>query len=473
MGGQAGELRAVGVGPPGHMPGIFDDGDLHPQADAEIRHILLPGVLRRQDHPLDAPVAEAAGHQNAAAIPQHLLHVLRRQALGVHPLDVHPGVAGRSRVEQGLRHAEIRVMQAGILAHQGNLHGFMHPVDALHQGRPLGQVRLPLGQSQLPAGHPAQALPLQQQGHLIQGGGRQILDNAVLLHVAEQGDLPPQVLRQGTVGAAHQDIRLNPHGQQLLHGVLGGLAFQLPVAGDGDHQRHVDIQHVFPALLRRHLADGLQIGLALDVAHGAAYFGDDDVCFAVVHGVNAPLDLVGDVGNDLHGAAQIASLPLPVQHVPEHLAGGHGRVPRQGLVHKPLIVPQVQVRLRAVVGDKHLAVLKGAHGAGIHIEIGVELLVLHPEAPLLQQPPQGRRADALSQPGHHAAGNKNMLHRDHSLPAEYHIKNTFKFYCRRPPPSRRNIYQNKESPPALPCTISRNCGICETFPCNPPTGVVW
>ena len=27
--------------------------------------------------------------------------------------------------------------------------------------------------------------------------------------------------------------------------------------------------------------------------------------------------------------------------------------------------------------------------------------------------------------------------------------------------------------PALPCTISRNCGIFETFPCNPPTGVVW
>jgi len=155
---------------------------------------------------------------------------------------------------------------------------------------------------------------------------------------------------------------------------------------------------------------------------------------------------------------------------PQHVAG---EAHPGGLGGQIRQLAQVQVRLRAVIGDEHLAVLKGAHGAGVHIEIGVELLVFHPEAPLLQQPPQGRRADALSQPGHHAAGNKNMLHRDHSLPAEYHIKNTFKFYCRRSPPSRRNIYQNKESPPALPCTISRNCGICETFSCNPPTGVVW
>ena len=70
-------------------------------------------------------------------------------------------------------------------------------------------------------------------------------------------------------------------------------------------------------------------------------------------------------------------------------------------------MPQVQVRLRAVVGDEDLPVLIGAHGAGVHVDIGVELLVAHPDAPLLQQPSQGRRADALSQAGHHAAGDKN------------------------------------------------------------------
>ena len=78
----------------------------------------------------------------------------------------------------------------------------------------------------------------------------------------------------------------------------------------------------------------------------------------------------------------------------------------QVLVHEPLIMAQVQVRLRAVVGDEHLAVLIGAHGAGVHIDIGVQLLVAHPQAPLLEQTAQGRGADALAQTGDHAAGDE-------------------------------------------------------------------
>ena len=286
---------------------------------------------------------------------------------------------------QGLRHAEIGVVQLGVLAHQRDGHmTLLRRVYLRHQLLPVPHIRLAGAQSQLAAHHPAQPLPLQQQGHLIQGGRRQVGDDAVLTDIAEQCDLLPHVLRQRAVGAAHQDIRLDSHAQQLLHGVLCGLALQLAAAGDGDHQRHVDIQHVFPSLLRRHLTDGLQIGLALDIAHGAADLGDDHVGAAVVHGVQAALDLVGDVGDDLHRAAQIAALTLPVQHRPEYLAGGHGAVAGQRLVHKTLVVPQIQIRLRAVVGDEHLAVLVRAHGSRVYIQVRIEFLVSHPQTALLQ-----------------------------------------------------------------------------------------
>ena len=43
----------------------------------------------------------------------------------------------------------------------------------------------------------------------------------------EQGDLFPNVLGDGRVAAAHQDIRLDTQAQQLLDGVLGGLGLQL------------------------------------------------------------------------------------------------------------------------------------------------------------------------------------------------------------------------------------------------------
>ena len=84
----------------------------------------------------------------------------------------------------------------------------------------------------------------------------------------------------------------------------------------------------------------------------------------------------------------------------------HGAVAGEVLVHEPLVVAQVQVRLGAVLGDEHLAVLIGTHSPRVHIDIGVELLVPHPDAPLLQKPPQGGRADPLAQAGDHAAGNE-------------------------------------------------------------------
>ena len=191
--------------------------------------------------------------------------------------------------------------------------------------------------------------------------------------------------------------------------MLGGLGLQLTAAGNLDDEGHMDEHHIAVGPLGRHLANGLQEGLGLNVAHGAADLRDDHVHVVGSHGVNAVLDLIGDVGDDLDRGAQIVAPALPVQHGPPDLAGGNGAVLRQILVHKPLVVPQVQVGLSAVLGDEHLTVLVGTHGAGVHIDIGVELLVADPDAPLLQQTAQGRRADALTQAGDHAAGDEYEL----------------------------------------------------------------
>ena len=53
--------------------------------------------------------------------------------------------------------------------------------------------------------------------------------------------------------------------------------------------------HVLAAPLGGHLADGLQKGLGLDVAHGAADLHNGHVGVGGVQGVDVPLDLVGDV----------------------------------------------------------------------------------------------------------------------------------------------------------------------------------
>ena len=40
---------------------------------------------------------------------------------------------------------------------------------------------------------------------------------------------------------------------------------------------------------------------------------------------------------------------------------------------KALVMPQIKIRLGAVVGDEDLTVLKRAHGTGVNIDIGIEL----------------------------------------------------------------------------------------------------
>ena len=284
--------------------------------------------------------------------------------------------------------------------------GVLFPLD---HGGPLPEVRLGGDQAQLPADHRVQSLLGHEQGDLVKGLGGGVLNHAVRLHVAEEGDLPPDVGGDGGVAAADQNVRLDAQAQELLDGVLGGLGLQLPGAGDLDNEGHVDEEHVPLGPLGPDLADGLQEGLGLDIAHGAADLADDHVHVVPGHGVDPAFDLVGDVGDDLDGGAQVVPPALPVQHGPVDFAGGNGAVAAEVLVHEALVVPQVQVGLRAVLGDEDLAVLIGAHGAGVHVDIGVEFLVPHPDAPLLQEPPQGGRADALAQARDHAAGDKYVF----------------------------------------------------------------
>ena len=181
-------------------------------------------------------------------------------------------------------------------------------------------------------------------------------------------------------------------------------------APEEGHQGHVDEQAVGGSHLQGDLPHGLHKGLGLNVTDGAADLGDDHVGIGLLaHPVDKFLDLVGDVGDDLDGGAQVLTLALLVQHVPIHLAGGQVGIFIQVLVNEPLIVAQVQVRFGAVLGDVDLPVLIGAHGARIHIDIGVQLLGGHLQPPGLQQTAQGCRRNALAQAGDHAAGDENVF----------------------------------------------------------------
>ena len=172
----------------------------------------------------------------------------------------------------------------------------------------------------------------------------------------------------------------------------------------------MDIQGIPGAYLAAHLPDGLDKGLALNIPYGPADLGDHDVGLRLAaHIVDKPLDLIRDVRDGLYGRAQIRAPALLGDNIGVDLPGGQVGVLIQILVDEPLVMSQIQIRLRPVLGHIDLAVLIGTHGAGIYIDVGIQLLRRHLQSPCLQQPPQGGRRDAFSQSGNNAARHKNIL----------------------------------------------------------------
>jgi len=60
-------------------------------------------------------------------------------------------------------------------------------------------------------------------------------------------------------------------------------------------------------------------------------------------------------------------------------------------------VTDVQVRLGAVVGDEHLAVLERVHRARIDVQVRVQLLHRDPQAARSQETSEGGGRQALTQ----------------------------------------------------------------------------
>ena len=250
--------------------------------------------------------------------------------------------------------------------------------DPLHHVFPLRQLRGRGVDAQLPADHRGKVELLQHQRRFIQAGQRDVLNDAVGLYIAEHGDFLKNRRLQRLVAPEDDEVGIDPHALKLLDRVLGGLGLVLIGAPEEGHQRHMDKEAVLPAHLQRDLPDSLQKGLGLNIADGAADLGDDHVGVRLLtHPIDKFLDLIGDVGDHLHGGAQILPPALLVQNVPVHLAGGEVGVFVQILVDEPLIVTQIQIRFRTVLGDVDLTVLIGAHGAGVHIDVGVQLLSGH------------------------------------------------------------------------------------------------
>ena len=211
------------------------------------------------------------------------------------------------------------------------------------------------------------------------------------------------------VAAADDGVGLDADLAQRGHRVLGRLGLQLPAGTDVGHQRDVQEEHVLPADVVPDLAGGLEERQRLDVADRAADLVDHHVDVRPAHGEHGVLDLVGDVRDDLDRVAQVVTAALLGDHRRVDLAGGDVGLGGQVDVEEALVVADVQIGLRPVLGDEHLTVLERVHGAGVHVEIRVQLLHGDTEAAGDQQAAETGGGQALPERGRDPAGDEEML----------------------------------------------------------------
>ena len=233
-------------------------------------------------------------------------------------------------------------------------------------------------------------------------------EHRVRRDVGEHRDLLLQRLLERTLRSAQQDLGLDADLAQLHDRVLRRLGLQLARGADVRHQRHVNGDGVGRADFEAQLPDRFEERQRFDVADGAADLDDQHV-LALRALEDARLDLVGDVGNHLHGAAQVFAAPLFLDDGLVDLAAGRVVQPRHPLRDEALVVAEVEIGLRAVVGDEHLAVLRRVHRSRIDVEVRIQLLDRQLEPPGLQQAADRRRRQALAQRRDDATGDEDEL----------------------------------------------------------------
>lgn len=180
---------------------------------------MLPGILSGSNLSFNAPFAKAAGNDDPLHIRQQLLCLaLFLQIHCADPFDIHIQAVIDPRMVQGLHNAQIGVMQLHIFSHNGDLDlGLVLQGDLpFHQAAPCREVAFPLLKTQLFADHLIKAFVMKHQRHLINAVAVRVVDDAILLHIAEQCQLFFDIFAQIFFAAAYQDIRLNSQERSSL-----------------------------------------------------------------------------------------------------------------------------------------------------------------------------------------------------------------------------------------------------------------
>src|SRR6185369_7929472 len=133
----------------------------------------------------------------------------------------------------------------------------------------------------------------------------------------------------------------------------------------------------------------------LDIPYRAPYFDNSDI---VPLGIfeYLLLYLIGDVRDHLYCSAEIIAATLLLYDREVDLTGGEVAFFREPGRRIALVMAEIEIGLCAVIGYEYLSMLERRHGAGIDIDVRIELLQRYLQAPGLQKSSERRRCQTFS-----------------------------------------------------------------------------
>ena len=172
------------------------DGDVHAEADAEIRDALLARNLAGEDLALPPARAEAAGHEHAVGRLELLDRLLVGHVLGVEPAHVHLRTLVHAGVLERLVHREVGVVELHVLADERDLDVLAPLGDQVGEVLPLAEHGRRRVEAEALADELVEAFPLQELRNQVDVGHIRGADHRSGVDVGEERDLLPDVVRE-------------------------------------------------------------------------------------------------------------------------------------------------------------------------------------------------------------------------------------------------------------------------------------
>ena len=187
---------------------VFDDSELHAEADAEVGDAVFARVLHGADFAADAAVTEASRYDDTVHTFQQR-HALPVQVFGIDVADVHRVAAADAGVVERFVERFVGVGEVHIFANHGNRHFVLQVGNGVVDLLPVAEISGGGIKGKVAHDNFVHALLVIEQRDFVDVFHVQPGEDGIGGDIGKEGDFAPLVFGNIAVGAANQHIRLN------------------------------------------------------------------------------------------------------------------------------------------------------------------------------------------------------------------------------------------------------------------------